>query len=65
MILFNRMVIVWQHPATTIRQAQSRTVKLPNRMEPPFHQTQTKVSQAPMCTATMRHGFDITPLNSR
>src|SRR5688572_15445235 len=65
MIRFSRMTIVCRQPATTIRQAQSSTVKLPKRTAPPFHQRQASVSHAPRWSITIRHGFDITPLNSR
>ena len=61
MIRFNRMAIVCTQPAMTITQAQSSTVKLANRIEPPFHHTQASVIQAPACSTTMRHGFDIHP----
>src|SRR3990172_12755759 len=60
-----RTMIVCTHPAIMTTDVQSSSVSPAKRIRPSPHTSKARVIHAPRCSATMRHGLDITPLNSR
>src|SRR5437870_3661797 len=64
-IRFKRTIIVCKQPAIITKQVQSRMVSLPESCKPTWQDPYTNIAQAPRLSATIRHGFDMIPPNSR